>query len=101
MPTDLAPRVTHVNYAVPGAVYIGRGARSWKRGWLEPSPFANPFRIGRDGSRVEVIAKYRAWLLAQPMLVERAKRELRGKVLECWCAPRECHGDVLLEVAND
>ncbi len=65
-----------------------------------PGPWGNPFKEGRDGSRLEVIEKYRAWLLARPAMVERAKRELRGKILGCWCAPRPCHCDVLLEVAN-
>lgn len=72
-----------------GAVYIGR-----------PSKWGNPFVIGKDGDREEVIAKYRQWLLAQPALVEAAKRELAGKDLVCFCAPKGCHGDVLLEVAN-
>lgn len=35
----------------PGRVYIGR-----------PGKWGNPFVIGRDGSREEVIAKYRAWV---------------------------------------
>src|SRR4051794_26242749 len=26
--------------------------------------------------------------------------ELRGKDLVCWCAPENCHGDVLLDLAN-
>ena len=25
--------------------------------------------------------------------------ELRGKILGCWCAPKVCHGDVLVELA--
>jgi hypothetical protein len=29
-----------------------------------------------------------------------AKTELRGKDLVCWCAPKLCHADVLLEIAN-
>lgn len=71
------------------AVYIGR-----------PSPWGNPFVIGNDGTRADVIAKYREWLLAQPAKIEQAKRELAGKDLVCFCAPQGCHGDVLLEVAN-
>ena len=69
-------------------VYIGR-----------PSKWGNPFVIGKDGTRDEVIAKYREWLLAQPALVE-ALPELSGKVLGCWCAPQACHGDVLAELSN-
>jgi hypothetical protein len=33
-------------------VYVGR-----------PGKWGNPFVIGRDGSRDEVIAKYRAWIV--------------------------------------
>jgi hypothetical protein len=73
----------------PGAVYIGR-----------PSIWGNPFVIGRDGTREEVIARYEKWLMAQPRLVERAKAELRGKQLVCWCAPAACHGDVLARICE-
>ena len=31
-----------------------------------PSKWGNPFVIGRDGSRADVIAKYRAWIVTQP-----------------------------------
>ena len=72
--------VVHVKRA-PYDVYVGR-----------PSPFGNPFVIGRDGDRGTVIGKYRAWLLAQPALGELVRRELAGKVLGCWCAPAPCHG---------
>jgi hypothetical protein len=72
----------------PRRVYIGR-----------PSKWGNPFVIGRDGSRDEVIAKYRAWLASQPELLD-ALDELRGRDLVCWCAPLACHGDVLVEFAN-
>lgn len=71
-------------------VYIGR-----------PSKWGNPFTIGRDGTRGEVIAKYKAWLESCPELKAHAKLELRGKMLGCWCAPLACHGDVLAEIANE
>jgi hypothetical protein len=41
--------------------------------------------IGRDGSRDEAIAKYRAWIVRQPALMA-ALHELRSKDLVCWCA---------------
>jgi hypothetical protein len=40
--------------------------------------------IGRDGSRDEVITKYRAWIVRQPALMA-ALHELRDKDLVCWC----------------
>ena len=70
-------------------VYIGR-----------PGPFGNPFTIGEDGTRAEVIAKYEEWLMRNPELLERVHTELPGKDLLCWCAPLPCHGDVLLRLAN-
>jgi hypothetical protein len=39
-------------------VYVGR-----------PSKSGNPLMIGRDGTRDEVIAKYRAWIEQQPALL--------------------------------
>lgn len=71
-------------------VYIGR-----------PSIWGNPFVIGKDGSREEVVLKYREWLLNQPELIEKAKLELKDRILACWCSPLACHGDVLVEIANE
>ena len=72
----------------PFDVYIGR-----------PSKWGNPFSIGKDGTREEVIDKYRNWIMEQPKLLNCVK-ELEGKILGCWCSPKECHGDVLAELAN-
>lgn len=79
-----APEVVpNVNY-----VYIGR-----------PSKWGNPFRIGKDATREEVIAKYREWVLQQPALID-ALHELRGMRLGCYCYPLACHGDVLADLAD-
>jgi hypothetical protein len=80
-------RIVHCKRA-PYDIYIGR-----------PSKYGNPFVIGRDGTRAQVIAKYRAWILTQPALLA-SLHELDGKVLGCWCAPQACHGDVLVELRN-
>jgi len=73
----------------PFDVYIGR-----------PSKWGNPFVVGVDGSRDEVIEKYEEWILNQQELVA-ALPELRGKVLGCWCAPLSCHGDVLIRLSKE
>jgi hypothetical protein len=75
------------------AIYVGRKTHGWAA-----SKWGNPFVIGRHGSRDEVIARYRAWITQQPELMA-ALPELRGKDVVCWCAPKCCHGDVLLELA--
>ena len=91
MQQNQEPRVfnkKNLKGAAPNATYIGR-----------PSPWGNPFVIGRDGTRAEVIEKYETWLLRQPHLMAQLDR-LRGRHLVCWCAPFRCHGDVLLRLAN-
>lgn len=73
-----------------------------------PSSWGNPFthRGGTLGevivaSRAEAIQRYGEWLLLeQPELVERARRELKGQVLGCYCLPRACHAELLAEVAE-
>jgi hypothetical protein len=48
------------------------------------SDLSNPFRIGPDGYRAAVIAKYECWLADQHLLL-RALDELRGRDLVCFC----------------
>ena len=66
----------------PYGVYIGRGNTA--KG-LKKSPYANPFVIDKYSKREETIGKYREWFLSQPELVEQARKELKGKILGCWC----------------
>jgi len=70
-------------------VYIGR-----------PSVWGNPFHVGEDGTREEVIEKYREWVQEQPYLMDKL-HTLRGKTLGCWCKPKACHGDVLVELIEE
>lgn len=77
-------------------VYIGR--RMQRGGWdLPQSPWANPFVIGRDGARADVIAKYERYVRTRADLLRRLP-ELTGQTLGCWCAPEPCHGDVLVRL---
>lgn len=77
--------------------YIGRG-----------SPLGNPFVIGKDGSREQVIAKYRVWLNEQIMrknsvVLDELNRlgnkaiDEKGLALQCFCYPKPCHGEVIKE----
>jgi len=77
-------------------VYIGR-----------PSKWGNPFSHKpsslaevKVATRQEAIDKYREWIRSQPDLMA-ALEELRGKRLGCWCRPKLCHGDVLLELLGE
>jgi hypothetical protein len=81
----------------PYDVYIGR-----------PGPWGNPFshKYGTAAkylveTREDAVAEYEKWLMSQPDLVAKVKRELKGKVLGCWCDPLLCHGHVLARIANE
>ena len=68
-------------------VYIGR-----------PSLFGNPFSIGKDGNRKEVIEKFRVYFhdrIWQDLDFTKKVKQLKGKILGCWCKPGKCHGDVI------
>ena len=76
-------------------IYIGR-----------PSIFGNPFTHIKDKTtlakfivknREEAIEKYKEWILNQPEILSRLP-ELEGKTLGCWCKPKSCHGDVLVDL---
>ncbi len=77
-----------VHIEEPYDIYIGR-----------PSKWGNPFIIGRDGSREEVIKKYEEYFLKSRKLMN-ALPELKGKRLGCHCKPLACHGDILAEWAD-
>jgi len=72
-------------------VYIGR-----------PSEFGNPYRMVLDGNRETVIKLFELYALGR-MESDSPWREkvkaLYGKTLGCYCAPKPCHGDVLLRLA--
>lgn len=89
----MAPRVLNarqVGKNREGATYVGR-----------PSKWGNPFVIGEDGDRDEVIRKFEEAIRSNPKMVREAQRELRGRDLICWCHPSPCHADVLLRIANE
>ena len=81
-------KVVHCKHE-PYDVYIGR-----------PSEWGNPFIIGKDGSREEVIEKYRDYIMSYQDIILRVGLELKDKTLGCWCHPKACHGDILAEIAN-
>ena len=72
-------------------VFIGR-----------PSRWGNPFRLGRDGNRAEVIRKYTVWVWQPRNAGLRAamRRQLAGKKLGCFCVPLFCHGHIIASIVN-
>lgn len=75
------------------AIYIGRGSK-----------WGNPFVIDAQNSREVVCEKYREYLQAQitkGVFTPYDLAQLYGKDLVCFCAPKQCHGDILEEVAKE
>lgn len=89
------PRTTVVNVRSGQLfdVYMGR------RG-----PFGNPYVLGPDGDREEVIRKFRIHFYERLKIDPAWKKlveGLRGKRLACHCAPLNCHVDIYIEYLED
>lgn len=80
-------KVVNKYHKVPYDVYIGRG-----------SPWGNPYVMGQDGTREEVIEMFESYLFQSDELLSKVG-SLYGKTLGCFCAPKPCHGDILAHYA--
>jgi hypothetical protein len=84
-------------------IFVGRNRDISRFHW------GNPFIIGKDGDRQEVVARFKMWFLGlahQDIEPERRAWmvrnlfRLKGRTLGCFCKPLDCHGDILLKEAN-
>lgn len=93
-------------------VYIGRKLVVFIDGKRFPpndSIWANPYKIGKDGTRNEVIEKYKKYILEKinsGSITREQLMQLAGKNLGCWCKSSgneslPCHGDVLVSIYNN
>jgi hypothetical protein len=82
----------------PYDIYIGR-----------PSKWGNPYSH-KDSThakylvknREEAIEAYREWITnGEGKHLLNDLHELKGKTLGCWCKPKACHGDILIELVNE
>jgi len=83
-------RIVNIDKGEKHDIYIGRGSK-----------WGNPYAIGFDGDREEVIHKFkydfeRGFLKFNKDDIV----ELKGKTLGCHCKPAACHGDVLAGYLN-
>jgi hypothetical protein len=94
-------------------VYIGRkgvillepeGGGTKRRFPEQDSIWANPFKIDKNATREDVIAKYETYIrekIAKDNSLIEKLLKLKGKTLGCWCHPDPCHGDVLLKLIGE
>jgi len=82
-------RVVNINLGQEFDVYIGRG-----------SMFGNKHRIGKHCTRKQAVARYKIDFykrIKKDPKFKRAVLKLRGKRLGCFCWPKPCHGNVIVE----
>lgn len=81
-------------YKEPYDVYIGRSGKG------KTSLWGNPFSVKEYGHDA-CIEKFREYITerleSEPALVVELSK-LKGKTLGCFCKPKACHGDVILEM---
>lgn len=66
--------------------------------------FGNPFKIGIDGDRKEVVRKHKRYFRERMKTDPQFEQEIYALVgcrLACWCAPLSCHGDNIAELLNE
>lgn len=92
----------------PQYVYIGReraGAISRYKPLAEQTvatgEWGNPYVLSFEKHRQQILELYKTWLYNQDKeFLHRMDTELRGKILVCFCKPKACHGDVIVEYLN-
>jgi hypothetical protein len=77
-------------YKEPYTHYIGRG-----------SVFGNPFEIGRDGDREQVIAMFELYAKGIPHIKDAIRELPKSAILGCFCKPKACHGDAIIKIWNE
>ena len=78
------------------AVYVGRPTK-WGNPYSHQNNTLAQFKVD---SKAEAIEAFRDMVRADPEFQNEIVLALSGKDLVCFCAPRPCHADILLEIAN-
>lgn len=65
------------------------------------SEWGNPFEMGADGTRDEVCENYANHYLPFKPSLQKKLKQLKGKVLVCWCHPERCHAHHLASIVNE
>ena len=88
----------------PNYVYCGRGGSKEGFGAAQGHAYWGNYawtrRVRNETDRAASISAYRQRVLTDPAYVAKARRELKGRRLGCFCVPKDCHCHVLAEVAN-
>jgi len=79
--------------------YVGRPSKWGNKYSHLPS---NVPGVIRAATREEAVRRHEEDVRSDPELMKAIKRELRGKVLGCWCDdPLPCHARTLARIADE
>lgn len=78
-------------------IYIGRANEYYG---FECSKWSNPFILKNESERDYILKQYREYIMNNNHLLN-SLPELYGKDLYCYCSPKKCHGNVLIELCNE
>lgn len=84
-------------------VYSKRAGKSYPENAVlvdRTTKWGNPFEMQSEEDRDRVCDQYEEWVNQQYRLLDDIRYALQGMDLVCWCAPKRCHADTLLEIAN-
>lgn len=62
--------------------------------------WGNPFILGKDGNREEVITKYEEYA-RNNLVIIKSLHVLSGKRIGCVCKPLYCHGDIIVKLFKE
>lgn len=122
MPQRVQRKRTRGWRAPEGAAYVGRGTRygnpwaviqtntgtGWAVQWAGHADQHRPLGLNdlvpandqADAHRLAV-ELFENWVHGLPQLLDRARTDLAGRDLMCWCSPElACHADTWLALAN-
>lgn len=72
------------------SLYVGR-----------PNKYGNPYKIGKDGTREEVILKYKKYLWNKLQNKDWKNQFIKDiantEYLVCWCSPMACHASIIIK----
>jgi len=96
-------KIVNIRSKEPYDFYLGRENKTYR---VKHSIFANPYVIGKDGDRAEVIEKYKTYFLdrvEKDPKFRNAALKLNNSTCACWCNfPHEdCHLRIISEWIED
>lgn len=63
--------------------------------------WGNPYRMRGEDTRDTVITQFEIYAMRRMQEEPEWLTPLKGKDVVCHCAPKRCHGDILVRLANE